>query len=183
MKFNWKLTPAIVLLLFLPGCFSESPKPSDPNQKVTSMELFYSRSSWNETEFEQFQLVGGKLFQECGEIRHGRYLAKEQKIKPLTSESTETLQTRLDKIARYMLENSPSFDDPGDNVGLADPGVFSFRAKYGSDQVEIETSYDSISAPSSYAEKRLKKVVQAVRASAGGILCGNASFYGIGFER
>ena len=80
-------------------------------------------------------------------------------------------------------ERKPSFDDPGDSDSLIDPGRFSLQIRTDDEQLAVDTSFDSVSTPSTVAERQLRKLVLLVRSAAGGILCGNADFYGIAFER
>lgn len=161
------------------GCSTTDLTPKTPRTSpLRSVELYLSRAALGKTEFEQYKLIGKTIYSECGEIRRGRHVAKEQKITSLSTPEFEGLATTA-----WAIESTPRVEldlvEPGDNDSLFDPGRYEMVIK-SENQSEIKTSLDSITAGSNRTEKTLRKLAQELRASSASGFCGNPEFYGIG---
>jgi hypothetical protein len=164
------------LCVLLAGCSSRAISNPPPDFRVESADLFLSRANLNETEFEQFKVDGSKLFVECGKIRRGRFIPQQQQVFPVTAEELAELSKRAWQVSLY---KDQSFDEPGDNSSLIDPGQAYITLGFGNSSLEIKTSLDAVSSQTSLGETALYSFVSNMRALAGGTLCATKSFYGI----
>src|SRR5262245_61802855 len=61
------------LIVSFSGCSSSKPaSPAIEPTKLESIELYMSRKSFAQVDFEQFKLFGAKLFVECGQVRRNK---------------------------------------------------------------------------------------------------------------
>lgn len=183
---NTQLLIALVAtpLFFFQGCSSN---PTDTPLNATlpsSIELYFSRASLTDVEFEQYKVTDSLVFRECGKIQRGRYLAETQDIVPLD----EDLKQKLSEIsAKILAENKTrefELDAPGKNSHFADPGQFYLTLANtedsSSEKEVLKTAFSSISSPSNKLESALRTLAIALRKSAGSAPCGNRDFYGLG---
>ena len=166
------------------GCSMLASSPeSQPNSTipaVSAVELYLSRSSFSDTEFEHFKLSGNKLFGECGKIRRGRQIPVDQALTPVSADDS----TKITDIAREILTEANtknlSLAKPGANRHMADPGQFTLTLSTGSDLKRIETSLDEVSNANFSDTKKLKKLTETLRGVGSNKLCGNKVFFGLG---
>ncbi|RMG44431.1 MAG: hypothetical protein D6719_01875 [Candidatus Dadabacteria bacterium] len=140
-----------------------------------------SRKELSRTPFEQIKLSENTLFKECGNIKRGRFYATEQEVTFVTVTQRDRLDSLAAELRIYLKTHTFRPERPGDNSSLFDPGRLSLSVEYkDGETVSFETSLDSVSNASRGSEKRIKKLVSALRGAAGGILCGRKEFFGIG---
>lgn len=174
-----RLTTAFILAP-LTSCSlfgSSSPERTTP---IDSLELAMSRASLVDTDFEHFKFAGGKIFKECGKVRRGRFLAEDHVLLPLRNPNGGPLTRQANDFLEVYRERKWNWDAPGTNKSLADPGILKMSLQIGGKRVEVNTSLDSISDPKSRVERSLRSLVLSLRGVAGGELCGNKQFYGLG---
>jgi len=178
---------ALTFCLFLGSCSSAKLDPETiqkfEGENVRSVELFYSRSSFSETEFEQFKYIPGNLYRECGHITRGRFLPEFQGFVPVPKSDVALVQKRVAQIAAQVQDLNPSYDLPGKSKGMFDPGQYILTIRYSSENVQVRTALDSVTEPKNNAEKSLASLAETFRRLGGGMLCGNTDFYGLRFER
>lgn len=170
----------MALLTTLPSCSMFGGSSRARSIPIDSLEVAMSRASLVDTEFEHYKFSSGKLFKECGKVRRGRYMAEDHALLPLRNANGGPLTRQANDFVSVYRERKWSWDAPGTNKGLADPGMLKISLQLGGRKVEVETSLDSISDPKSRAERSLRGLVLSLRGVAGGELCGNRDFYGLG---
>ncbi|MBN8549495.1 MAG: hypothetical protein J0M12_09285 [Deltaproteobacteria bacterium] len=174
-----KRIAATLLCLSLCGCFQVftlEPTPAPTDFRVVSVELFLARSNLNDVDFEQFKVDGQKLFVECGKIMRGRYIPQQQQVFSVTPAELETLKQNTWDVTRF---KDNSYDKPGDNSSMIDPGQAYFSINLASESFQIKTSLDAVSSKTSLGDTELYALASNLRALAGGTLCTLQSFYGI----
>ncbi|MCI5065187.1 hypothetical protein MRY87_05650 [bacterium] len=186
-------TTALFLFVFcIVGCSSQAVDPGSslPSSiEVTSLSLQMSRKSLSKTEFEQFRLMNtqGDLFLECGTISGGRFTPAFQKLDRLTTGGMEAVENTVETLLRSANFRNESFDDPGDNSSLFDPGRYILTFHYRNredgteEEVHIETSMRAISAPSNGGERALHEMAEGIRSGVSFFepICGNREFFGL----
>lgn len=149
-------------------------------EKVT-VELHLSRTSLTQTEYEQYRFMGDRIYKECGSIKRGRPIVKEQDLIAVNSDDrSEVVKSASNLFKRMKAEPAVSWDPPGKNVDLFDPGKALLTLHVGNRKIEIRTSISALDEPSDSAAKDAYQLVRNVRRSAGASPCGNRRFYGIG---
>lgn len=162
--------------LFFSAC-STTVVPDRPQDfRFTSAELFLSRTNLTETEFEQFNTTPNKIFVECGRIVRGRFVPLAQNVFGVSEAEQERLREHAWVLLQY---RDRSFDKPGDNSSMIDPGQLTLTLNTSSGSAKFNTSVDSVSMQSSKQEAAMYQFVSAMRKAAGSALCGNKSFYGL----
>lgn len=163
------------------GCWSSSKPPVvDSALQIKSLTLFISRASlFRDPEFEQYQLIKGKLFKECGNVRRSKFVAAQQDIQPLDQAEIEAISKEAGSLAQILESDSPSFREPGTNANFADPGQFILNFSTSEDTYEVKTNLDSVTEPFGPAQRALKSLAVSIRKLAGN-MCGNGEFYGLG---
>ncbi len=170
------------------GCSAGEPlAPSEPSAPITTLEVYLARASLFETEFEQYRLVGSRLFCECGEIRNGRHRPQSQHVLELDSGLLGNLQTSAADFLAGTVDKDLDFSAPGQADGITDPGQLMLTLAQAERRVEVKTSVDATTNSNFGNGRRLGKLVAAVRgavkgSAADGVisLCGNEEFYGLG---
>ena len=165
------------LSLFCVSCASHSLQRSENSPDIEAMTLYLSRSQLiNDPEFEQYTYQAGRIYRECGFIRRGRHKAEHQAFLQLSEEELNSIQF----LSYKFIEESgdTSFDEPGDNRGLADPGIIEIALEQDGERADVKTSLDSISEPNRRAERHLLRLVEQVR-GLGEVICNNTTFFGI----
>jgi hypothetical protein len=120
------------------------------------------------------------LFAECGKLRRGRYFPTEQDVtNPLPNERTR-VRRETSRFIDILGEREWKWAPPGTNKDLTDPGRLELTIRSKGHTIEVKTTLDSISDPRSRAEHALGRVIRTIRGAAGGKLCGNTRFYGLG---
>jgi len=170
----------MAFLTTLPSCSIFGGSSRARSIPIDSLEVAMSRASLVDTEFEHYKFSSGKLFKECGKVRRGRYMAENHALLPLRNANGGPLNRQANDFLSVYQERKWRWDAPGTNRSLADPGVLKMSLQLGGRKVEVETSLDSISDPKSRAERSLRGLVLSLRGIAGGELCGNREFYGLG---
>ena len=165
------------------GACQTSPKPSASSNEsptaINSIELYMSRASLlANPEFEQYKLVGDKLFGECGRIKAGRHYAVDQNVSTLLPEK----RTELAALSAEVLDSikdEASFRPPGKNAHFADPGKLTIKIKSADESYKLESSLDGIATGSGSDRDRVLHLVEAMRGATTQELCHNPNFYGI----
>lgn len=175
----------LLCLLTIHGCSSSSITPSQ-ELEVSELTLFLTRRSLSGTDFEQYKLgAEGNLFVECGKISGGRFTPTFQKMDKLHSENRENLNNAISRMVNATNYKKKSFDNPGKNSSLFDPGKYkiTFSATGTSSPVsgDVFTSLDSITEPTSPAEKELFNIATAIRTGVSFYdpICNNREFFGV----
>lgn len=167
--------------LITSGCFSSSPPASEAlTVGKVGIEVYLSRAALDKVEFEQYRLVGNKLFYECGELKRGRSAPKEQNVSAPSETSQVVLSNLIDSTVK--LETKEQLDAPGNNSDLMDPGKAFFTLDSNGTKREFKTSLDAIEEGSTETAEQLLDIVLYLRGAAKGALCGNIEFYGIGMR-
>lgn len=170
----------ILLVSILTSCSGSIQKNPQPDHySLTSFELYLSRPSFTEVDFEQYKLSGGYLVKECGLVRRGRHHAIEQDIDSLDSKQLEMLAGKSWPLIDYLDQGGKAFGKAGKNKHFADPGRASLKIVSSGGTEEILTSVDNISSPKSIGERRLLHFVEVVRGIGKGSHCGKIQFYDI----
>lgn len=146
---------------------------------VDGLELYLSRASLMQTDFEQYKLANDQLFFECGEIRRGRHLAKEQSFSPVSETVSAALRSQAWEVLDQTKRARSKFDDPGGTGSMFASGVLKLQIDAGTDRYTVHTSLDSISEPKKGSERAVLKLVEQLRGRASGAHCGAPQFYGI----
>lgn len=166
----------LVASLFCAGCSNSAPTPAPADFKVSSAELFLARSNLNDVDFEQYKVDGNKLFVECGKILRGRYIPQQQQVFSVTPTELESLNQCAWQVSRY---KSESYDKPGDNSSMIDPGQAYLSLGSSEGSFQIKTSLDAVSAQTTLGDTAMYGIASNLRALAGGKLCTLQSFYGV----
>jgi len=166
------------VVLFGAGC-STTPAAAPAEVPLETIELFMSRSTLTETEFEQYKLSGSRLYHECGEIRRGRFVAEEQEVTSVEAAALGHVKRASAELRQMMAAKQWLLDEPGRSTDLIDPGQLYLTLTFTGEPIKVKTSLDSISAAGKSAERKIKEIAELLRAQ-GGVRCGNRSFYGIG---
>ncbi len=175
----------IVLFTSLLGaCSSSAPLAphniTPPSGRTPIIELFLSRSSMTMTEFEQYKLSSGHLYMECGEVRRGRFIAREQELTPVTNDALAPLHERIADLFASASRTDSTMETPGTNRSLLDPGIFLLSIELeGSGTKNFKTSLDSVANAEQLLTQSLRKLASLIRGLRSEIPCGNDSFYGI----
>jgi hypothetical protein len=164
----------------LGGCAGSNHADTEGIKPVAarSLELFVQRSSVTTSEFEQFKVVGERLFYECGTVSRGRFVPDTQQFVSFPETMVEQYQTRLSRVVA-LLGPDQVFDAPGKAAHMADPGIFSLHVEIAENQHEVRTAFDSVVSPDTRVERELHALARILRAAAGGEICGNRHFYGL----
>jgi hypothetical protein len=99
-----------------------------------------------------------------------------QNIFTLEPEQRKSITFAAAETSRYL---EHSFDSPGDNSSLFDPGQAYLTITTNDTTTQIKTSVDALSAQNSNAETAMYKLASGLRSASGGTVCGNRTFYGI----
>jgi len=156
---------------------SKSP-PEDFN--VASIELYMSRTSLFQANFEQYQLSPDLAFVECGEVRRGRHVPQQQNIISIPEDAYDRISEASWHVVEAVDRMTIDFDPPGTDKSLFDPGRLSLSIALDSRATEVKTSVDSVSLASSAKERNVLKLVKLIRGAVGTNHCGLGEFYGIG---
>lgn len=164
------------------GCGgTASPVPEESSaqkEQVSGFELFLSRSSFADTEFEHYKLSGGAFFVECGRERHGRMIPQKQALEKPRAGSAEILSTTAAELLSRWREQKPSLETPGNNRTPGDPGEYLLTIEGANGQTKINTSLDMTVNDRVAFGKDLGSFAELVRGSAAA--CGSGTFYGLG---
>jgi hypothetical protein len=172
--------PALLAPLLLASCSLFGASDEDL-RNVESVELFLSRASLGNAEFEHVKLTKGALFYECGKLQRGRYFPAEQEVVNLRASQERTVVREASAFFESYSEREWSWAPPGMNKDLTDPGEVKLLMRVEGKTVKVETSLDSIADARHRGERGLARVVRTMRGAAGGKLCGNSQFFGLGF--
>lgn len=152
---------------------------AEESASIHSIELFMSRASMIDAEFEQFKLTGNRLYKECGTIRQGRHYPQMQDIDALPEDVAQAIRNQATVVASQPQNFDPLIiPGPGKSSGMFDPGILNLTIK-GKESLDIKTSFDSIGDADRLSEKDVKNLVSLLRQAAGGRICDNAQFFGI----
>ncbi len=174
---------AIVPILFVLGACSSKDTASVPypSADIRSFEVFYQRASLSVTEFEQFAYAAENIFVTCGSLHRGRSVHEFENFLSLSKEENTALLSFVAELLPELEKNASRLLEPGTGLSPLGPGKLYFRVLTDEGERSWTIAFDPISEPKKYVEKRLKRFVEELRATAGGVLCGNSDFYGIGF--
>lgn len=167
----------LLLLSTLAACSTSA--PLTPDATVQSAELFMSRATLNDTHFEQFKVDNNRMYYECGVIRRGRFAAEEQKVAEVPAEKTEALTQVVADLMKAINESKASFEAPGVNKDLVDPGQLYLTFVTPGQEKEIKTSFDSVMTGRTIPEQKLHKVASVIRNFVGAPLCNSLNFFGL----
>jgi len=172
--------------LVLSGCSYISEIVSDTESTTDSLpaprtiELFLSRASLTSTDFEQYKLSNSSVYFECGEIRRGRFLPRQQEFIEVAPELQNEIFAAANTTLDHRTKNKYELDPPGKNKNLADPGIFTLTIVPASGEpVLLPTSLDSITERGRELERNMERLAKLMRKSAGNNVCGSPSFYGL----
>ena len=174
---------SLSLVTLLVGCVAlEETPPSSPEElSSVSYNLYVSRSSLTNTEFEQYKLLPAGLFSECGTIHRGRPETRQQTIEKIDSD--KLAKSRELALELFKTVSSPEHapaDAPGANSGMADPGKYTLTVQVGDNKVELKTSFDFVERQQTSIAAHAHAFTQMLRSLPSKTLCGNQDFYGIG---
>ena len=179
-------TTLILTTLIFTNCSSSPLAPTTITPvEFTELSLFLSRKSLSKTEFEQFTLNNKKeLFVECGRIKGGRHLPIIQELGVISQNKYSEIQKSLTMAIQDKPLHSTTFESPGDNDSLFDPGKFIFNYSTKESKEEAKTSLDAIADADNKVELALLSLTSLIRKNSQTVagnepLCGNHSFYGI----
>lgn len=178
-----KLIVGIVLISLSSGCgwWRKSAPVAEADAATVrtpdAIELYLSRSNLSSTEFEQYKLSAGKLFIECGKIVAGRATPETQ---ALEDASADLLEAAKSAAAEITANDAAGLEKPGDNSGLADPGLVRLTLAFDDGIETIRTSLDSVTEPDSSIEREIHSLAVVLRGAASESPCGNTEFYGLG---
>jgi len=173
----------LVILFASSACGLLEQTPPAPRLSVDTLDLYLSRASLLQTDYEQYKISPPYLIMECGVVRKGRHTAAQQKTVSLDDEAGQRLLEPVYELAALLQKESHQFAEPGKNSGMADPGqlFLDLRTKDGAN-LSIRSSVDWVGAPRSSYERKLLDAVRRLRGAAGQPPCGMADFSGIGAE-
>jgi hypothetical protein len=195
------LLSAAISICSLVGCAvggasfpaAESAKP--PPQDLT---LFFSRTSANVTEFEQYTMRGTDLLWECGTTQRGRNVPAAQDLRILSIDSISvTIAPLLHEIDRSIVTKGANLPKPGKDRNLADPGRYLLNFTLPDrPPLKIETSFDAVvngetGLPLDKLAWRLRSLAatgelnddasfKVGETAIGQVLCDNSTFFGLG---
>ena len=145
---------------------------------MESLDLFMSRSSLTETEFEQYSISGDSLFSECGLVERGRFVAKVQNVTTIAPDTASELVAATFAVHQLVKEKRPSFDPPGTKASPFDPGTYALKSSCGGEPLDIKTSFDAVVNGETKPTAALGKLTKTLRlAAANG--CGGRNFFGL----
>lgn len=176
-------------MLLLVGCSLSLPWENPPLQAASpeaiTVELFMKRGSLFEESFQQFQLRGGTLYQECGQVNQGKFVPKSNAVTKLNSEDFQELTEKADKVVSLYSEKPPVLAAPGRRpTSFFDPGELEFKVTLNGKKASGNTALDAISQPSSDVERAINKLVVNLKEKGRNIPnqelpCGAQSFFGL----
>lgn len=170
------------LLASAAGCGDAAPPAPEnaeaPKAAVSGFELFLSRTSFSDTEFEHYKLSGENLFVECGTQRHGRMVPRQQTLKKASPQAAELMNSAAAEILSRLRSQKPSLESPGTNRSPADPGEFLLTFDSAEGSKSIRTSLDAAANDKVGFGRDLASFAELVRGSSNA--CGTQSFYGLG---
>jgi len=173
-----KFGTLLLSLVCLCACHLNGGNSSLEAENLKSLELFMSRSSFTETEFEHYKLNLPDIFYECGEIQRGRFFAEEHNYLTIPPETLVSLNEKLISLLTLYKHPHSGLSEAGNNSNFADPGQFKLTLI--SDQAyEIFCSLDSISNREGSIEERLFNLARLIRSIPERGICSNPNFYGI----
>lgn len=175
---------AIGAALIMSACSNATPPaPSTAVEtKVDTLEMYLSKRTVKDTEFEQYTLDSGKLFRECGKIRRGRFVQEHQDLIDLSPEQAEEINLQAAALLGALKTSKSTFESPGTNATLWDPGQLTLNVHFSQPQnadQTIKTSLDSIATPEKITQDELKKFAMVIREAGAGKLCANPTFFGL----
>lgn len=172
----------VPFILFLSACsslWSSSPQQTISPEKISGLEVFMSRSSLQKVEFEHFKISKDSMFIECGTIGQGRWYPRMQEVVRLDNDTQQNLSSLLGTVVGKLDSEDLSLEDPGDNKGFFDPGIYELQLKNREKPIHLRTSQKSIAEPSREIERNLQKMSRILRKEYGDSLCGNGQFFGL----
>ena len=172
----------LTIIFSLCACSSQevsSAPPPVPPESVNYIELFMSRASATQAEFEQYKVSEGGIFVECGEVVRGRPKPRTQDFRPASLDVLDALAPLAKDVGAIIKKENPSLDPPSPGDSMFDAGVVTLAVGIGSDKVDISTSVNAIANAVNPPERKIRRLVQAIREATGNDDCGKNSFYGI----
>ena len=179
------IVSACIIPALLVACSSSepSPPPAETTAKLASsieLDALLTRASIQSTDFEQFKLFNGKLYKECGQIKRGRFTPAEQDLLTLSAEPAQRLNTQAQELWQQLVPSAPKLPEPGTNKNFADPGKVIITLRSSGAAREAKTSLDSVTNQGEQTLVKIKRLLELLRGEAGGKLCNNQTFYGLG---
>lgn len=173
----------VISILLITSCSAtvEEEAPIEEKDSFRSIELFLSRASLGDSEFEHYKLVGKNLFRECGKMPRGKPVVTFQRFEPITVDSMTLARRRVLDLLVFLESGEVNWEKPGNTRSLVDPGKAKLTIDATDGMTIIDTSLDSLVDPRTKHARYLKKVTEAFRAAAGSEMCGNKHFYGLGY--
>ena len=170
-------TPLTLAVFFLTACSSATaPTPTEAGPAIGRIELFMSRASLVQVDFEQFVLRGSTLFHECGRVNQGRQFPAAHGVVTLDNATISELST----LATDARAGEQKLAPAGNNKNLADPGVFTLALELDGARRTVRTNVDAVANAETAESRRLRALAVALRRASGGKLCDYQSFYGVG---
>lgn len=170
---------AICLLGSLVACSSTTPSNMQPDFQVAEIAIYMHRANMNTTDFEQYKLSGGRLFQECGVIVRGRNIPAEQQLFDLSSNENGELMSLTWKLLELSQAGKAQLEGPGSSSSMFDPGFLALKVKGNGNVLQLKTSVDATAEATSEASRVVNQLTRRIRALAKPTACGNRNFYGL----
>lgn len=166
----------------LSGCIFGGSKPAGAPIEPESVELYLSRATLVDTDFEQYKLTGSRLFYECGKVQGGRQAPQKQNVIKLDPHELEELYGLATEVAAFANNYELVLDEPGASRNMFDPGQFLLKLEGQTGSLPIRTSLDSVTTDSKTSTTLLKKLGAALRANVlqnipEQSICGKRKFY------
>ena len=145
-----------------------------------SIGLYLARGSLTKTDFEQYKVFSKNLFFECGEIKGGENIPAQQAPALLTPTQQKKIQGTATALCEVLENSNFTFAKQDPKHGIANSGQLILDLSVNGKEYKIKTSVDSISNSKSLQEKKLRRLVEAIRGSTKTPPCGLKEFYGLG---
>ena len=144
------------------------------------VEVFMSRASFSNAEFEQFKATPGGVFAECGLFTRGRSIPEHQAFVPIDSDVRSAVNEAAWDVYQYLDSHPQHFEEPGKSDGMLDPGQVFLTIESKGKRTEVKTSVNSIANMDGVAETKIRRLVRILRGAPSTSECGGGDFYGIG---
>ena len=156
--------------------------------KLSSIDLYVSRASFQNASFEQFKVANDRLFAECGRIAGGRQFAQYQGIAKLSEDDVNVLRSAAFQLAQFEKQHTLNLDQPGQSDSMFDPGQYILTLESKDGKSQIKTTLDSVTVPNKSSTKLLYELADRIRLVAmerapSATLCGNRSFFDLGGKK
>jgi hypothetical protein len=134
-------------------------------------------------DFEQYKLLGNRMYQECGVIRRGRPVPVHQQLFDISESEHEELMERTWEVLTLAHAGEAQFAAPGTSDTMFDPGKLLVSISGNGNTMKISTNLDSIIEATNSSEEAVQELARLIRALTKPAACGNPSFYGLGFDQ